>query len=57
LLVLYIIIHSQMSGTPEVGKDLSIIVNFQNPYNFILNNVQIRLDGPGLIPIKIKNYR
>ncbi|KAG1941462.1 protein-glutamine gamma-glutamyltransferase K [Pimephales promelas] len=45
-----------MSGTPEVGKDLSIIVNFQNPYNFILNNVQIRLDGPGLIPIKIKNY-
>jgi len=57
LLVLYIIIHPQMSGTPEVGKDLSIIVSFQNPYNFILNNVQIRLDGPGLIPIKIKNYR
>ncbi|KAK7124090.1 hypothetical protein R3I93_022257 [Phoxinus phoxinus] len=45
-----------MSGTPQVGKDLMISVDFQNPYNFILHNVQLRLDGPGLIPIKLKTY-
>ncbi|XP_039546432.1 coagulation factor XIII A chain-like [Pimephales promelas] len=45
-----------MSGTPRVGRDLTISVDFQNPFNFILRNVQLRLDGPGLIPTKIKYY-
>ncbi|XP_077100210.1 coagulation factor XIII A chain-like [Siphateles boraxobius] len=45
-----------ISGTPRVGKDLTISVDFQNPYNFILRNVQLRVEGPGLIPIKIRNY-
>ncbi|CAM4720529.1 unnamed protein product [Leuciscus chuanchicus] len=45
-----------MTGTPQVGKVLMISVDFQNPFNFILQNVQLRLDGPGLIPIKIKSY-
>ncbi|XP_067291171.1 coagulation factor XIII A chain-like [Pseudorasbora parva] len=45
-----------VSGTPQVGKELRVIVNFQNPFNFTLEQVQLRLDGPGLIPIKIKNY-
>ncbi|XDV46821.1 hypothetical protein PO909_016653 [Leuciscus waleckii] len=45
-----------MTGTPQVGKDLMTSVDFQNPFNFILQNVQLRIDGPGLIPIKIKSY-
>ncbi|XP_067233801.1 coagulation factor XIII A chain [Chanodichthys erythropterus] len=46
----------KMSGSPRVGKDLTVTVEFLNPYNFMLEKVQLRLDGPGLIPIKIKNY-
>lgn len=45
-----------VSGTPRVGKELMVSVDFLNPYNFILQKVQLRLDGPGLMPIKIKNY-
>lgn len=57
LLLLYIIIHLQMIGTPRVGRELMVSVEFMNPYNFTLQKVQLRLDGPGLIPTKLKEYR
>ncbi|XP_065150830.2 coagulation factor XIII A chain-like [Paramisgurnus dabryanus] len=44
-------------GTPQVGKDLMISVEFLNPFNYILENVQLRLDGPDLIQTKMKTYR
>ncbi|XP_057178198.1 coagulation factor XIII A chain-like [Triplophysa rosa] len=47
----------QVTGTPQVGTELMVNVEFLNPYNFILKNVQLRLDGPGLIKTKLKKYR
>ncbi|KAA0704901.1 Coagulation factor XIII A chain [Triplophysa tibetana] len=47
----------QITGTPQVGKELMVSVEFLNPYNFILKDVQLRLDGPGLIRTKLKKYR
>uniref|UniRef100_A0A8C2EZU8 protein-glutamine gamma-glutamyltransferase n=1 Tax=Cyprinus carpio TaxID=7962 RepID=A0A8C2EZU8_CYPCA len=37
-------------------SEVMISVDFQNPYNFNLQNVQLRIDGPGLIPTKLKHY-
>uniref|UniRef100_A0A8C1ACT4 protein-glutamine gamma-glutamyltransferase n=2 Tax=Cyprinus carpio TaxID=7962 RepID=A0A8C1ACT4_CYPCA len=45
-----------MTGSPRLGKEVMISVDFQNPYNFNLQNVQLRIDGPGLIPTKLKHY-
>uniref|UniRef100_A0A673LLI6 Coagulation factor XIII A chain-like n=1 Tax=Sinocyclocheilus rhinocerous TaxID=307959 RepID=A0A673LLI6_9TELE len=56
LLVLYILIYLQMTGSPMVGKELMVSVEFLNPYNFILQKVHLRIDGPGLIPTKLKYY-
>ncbi|KAI2649300.1 Coagulation factor XIII A chain [Labeo rohita] len=46
----------KMIGTPRVGRELMVSVEFMNPYNFTLQKVQLRLDGPGLIPTKLKEY-
>uniref|UniRef100_A0A673LN04 Coagulation factor XIII A chain-like n=1 Tax=Sinocyclocheilus rhinocerous TaxID=307959 RepID=A0A673LN04_9TELE len=45
-----------MTGSPMVGKELMVSVEFLNPYNFILQKVHLRIDGPGLIPTKLKYY-
>ncbi len=57
VLLLYIIIYLQMTGSPRVGKEVVVSVDFQNPYNFILQKIQLRIDGPGLITTKLKRYR
>ncbi|XP_067291170.1 coagulation factor XIII A chain-like [Pseudorasbora parva] len=46
----------RVNGIPRVGKELMVIVSFQNPYYFVLENVQLRLDALGLIPTRIKTY-
>ncbi|XP_073686810.1 coagulation factor XIII A chain-like [Garra rufa] len=46
----------KVTGTPRVGRDLMVIVSFRNPYNFILKNVQLRLEGPSLMMTKVKTY-
>ncbi|XP_073797469.1 coagulation factor XIII A chain [Danio rerio] len=46
----------KMSGSPRVGSDLLVSVEFTNPYNFPLLKVELRLDGPGLIQTKVKHY-
>ncbi|XP_051970450.1 coagulation factor XIII A chain-like [Xyrauchen texanus] len=47
----------KVTGTPRVGKDFMVSVEFMNPYNFILKDVVLRLDGPGLIQTKTKKYK
>ncbi len=56
-MLLCIIIDLQMTGSPRVGKEVVVSVDFQNPYNFILQKIQLRIDGPGLITTKLKRYR
>uniref|UniRef100_A0A8C1ILH1 protein-glutamine gamma-glutamyltransferase n=1 Tax=Cyprinus carpio TaxID=7962 RepID=A0A8C1ILH1_CYPCA len=56
LLVLYVINDLQMTGSPRVGKELMVSVEFLNPYNFTLKKVQLRIDGPGLTQTKLKQY-
>uniref|UniRef100_A0A672QV69 protein-glutamine gamma-glutamyltransferase n=1 Tax=Sinocyclocheilus grahami TaxID=75366 RepID=A0A672QV69_SINGR len=46
----------KVTGTPRVGKDFMVTVSFRNPFNFILKNVQLRLESPGLILTKLKTY-
>ncbi|TRY89164.1 hypothetical protein DNTS_018077 [Danionella cerebrum] len=43
----------KVSGVPRVGRDLAVTMSFRNPYSFILKNIQLRLDGPGLTLTKI----
>lgn len=57
MLVLYVINDLQMTGSPRVGKELMVSVEFLNPYNFTLKKVQLRIDGPGLTQTKLKQYR
>lgn len=40
-----------------MGEAFIAIVEFQNPYNFALENVQLRLDAPGLLQTKMKSYK
>uniref|UniRef100_A0A671M4K7 protein-glutamine gamma-glutamyltransferase n=1 Tax=Sinocyclocheilus anshuiensis TaxID=1608454 RepID=A0A671M4K7_9TELE len=49
-------IKVNMTGSPMVGKELMVSVEFLNPYNFILQKVNLRIDGPGLILTKLKYY-
>ncbi len=49
--------NPQVTGTPRVGKDFMVTVSFRNPFNFILTNVQLRLESPGLISTKVKTYK
>uniref|UniRef100_A0A8C1BNE7 protein-glutamine gamma-glutamyltransferase n=1 Tax=Cyprinus carpio carpio TaxID=630221 RepID=A0A8C1BNE7_CYPCA len=39
----------KVTGAPRVGKDFMVTVSFRNPFNFILNNVQLRLESPAQI--------
>ncbi|TRY89156.1 hypothetical protein DNTS_018074 [Danionella cerebrum] len=49
-------ISIKVIGTPQVGKNLMITVEFQNPFQFSLQGVQLRLDGPGVMSTKMKEY-
>uniref|UniRef100_A0A8C2PW30 protein-glutamine gamma-glutamyltransferase n=1 Tax=Cyprinus carpio TaxID=7962 RepID=A0A8C2PW30_CYPCA len=46
----------KVTGTPWVGRDFMVTVLFRNPFNFILKNIQLRLESPGLITTKMKTY-
>ncbi|XP_026057540.1 coagulation factor XIII A chain-like [Carassius auratus] len=46
----------KVTGTPQVGRDFMVIVSFRNPFNFVLKNIQLRLESPGLIMTKMKTY-
>ncbi|XP_026093431.1 coagulation factor XIII A chain-like [Carassius auratus] len=46
----------KVTGTPRFGRDFMVTVSFQNPFDFILKNIQLRLESPGLITTKMKTY-
>uniref|UniRef100_A0A672S4K2 protein-glutamine gamma-glutamyltransferase n=1 Tax=Sinocyclocheilus grahami TaxID=75366 RepID=A0A672S4K2_SINGR len=46
----------KVTGTPRVRKDFMVTMSFRNPFNFILKNIQLRLESPGLITTKLKTY-
>uniref|UniRef100_A0A8C1P522 protein-glutamine gamma-glutamyltransferase n=1 Tax=Cyprinus carpio TaxID=7962 RepID=A0A8C1P522_CYPCA len=41
---------------PDSRQDFMVTVLFRNPFNFILKNIQLRLESPGLITTKMKTY-
>lgn len=47
----------KVRGTPEVGSDMVVTVEFTNPLQETLQNVWIHLDGPGVIRPKRKLFR
>ncbi|XP_062043307.1 coagulation factor XIII A chain [Lepus europaeus] len=47
----------KVRGTPEVGSDMVVTVEFTNPLKEALKNVWIYLDGPGVIRPKRKLFR
>uniref|UniRef100_A0A803U191 protein-glutamine gamma-glutamyltransferase n=1 Tax=Anolis carolinensis TaxID=28377 RepID=A0A803U191_ANOCA len=47
----------KVPGEKVVGKDMAVIVEFTNPLKEDLNNVWVRLDGPGLLKPTSKLFR
>lgn len=48
---------SQVRGAKMVGSDMVVTVEFTNPLSETLQNVWIRLDGPGVIKPMRKMFR
>ncbi|KAA0704900.1 Coagulation factor XIII A chain [Triplophysa tibetana] len=46
----------RVSGSPRVDQAFTVIVEFLNVLNFALEDVQCRLESPGLIQTKFKSY-
>ncbi|XP_037392813.1 coagulation factor XIII A chain [Pygocentrus nattereri] len=46
----------EISGTSEVGTDIFVTVSFSNTIGYDLNNVTLRMEGSGLLPLKTKEY-
>uniref|UniRef100_A0A8B9JVM4 protein-glutamine gamma-glutamyltransferase n=1 Tax=Astyanax mexicanus TaxID=7994 RepID=A0A8B9JVM4_ASTMX len=57
-----IIVHNpkltvQVTGSPKVSEEMYVTVEFTNPFKFSLENVYVRLEGPGILSINTKMYR
>lgn len=46
-----------MSGLGKVKEEMMATVEFTNPFNFSLDDVYIRMEGPGVMTPKSKYYR
>ncbi|KAL6490925.1 hypothetical protein MHYP_G00012700 [Metynnis hypsauchen] len=46
----------QVAGSPRVSEEMYVTVEFTNPFKFSLENVYVRLEGPGIMSIQIKQY-
>lgn len=46
-----------MTGSPRVSEEMYVSVEFTNPFKFSLENVDLRMEGPGIMPFKRKQYR
>uniref|UniRef100_H3A727 Coagulation factor XIII A chain n=1 Tax=Latimeria chalumnae TaxID=7897 RepID=H3A727_LATCH len=49
-------LNLKIDGKPELGNQMSVTVEFQNPLKKPLENVSVRLEGVGLMRTKIKEY-
>ncbi|XP_041103827.1 coagulation factor XIII A chain-like [Polyodon spathula] len=46
----------KVEGVPKLNEEISVTVEFTNPLKKNLDNVSIRLEGPGLMKSKVKMY-
>uniref|UniRef100_A0A665URW3 protein-glutamine gamma-glutamyltransferase n=1 Tax=Echeneis naucrates TaxID=173247 RepID=A0A665URW3_ECHNA len=46
----------EVSGGDRVSEEMMVSVQFTNPFTFSLENVYIRMEGPGLMSPKVKYY-
>lgn len=46
-----------MSGEPRVQQEMFVTVSFTNPLDFALQDVQLAMEGPGLMEHKTHYYR
>ncbi|KAG9345794.1 hypothetical protein JZ751_008939 [Albula glossodonta] len=49
-------LHIKLTGVPRVSEETFVSVEFTNPFQFNLENVYLRMEGPGLMPPKHKFY-
>lgn len=47
----------QVSGKGKVSEEMIANVEFTNPFSFNLENVYIRMEGPGMMEPKSRYYR
>nr|XP_021333236.1 coagulation factor XIII A chain isoform X1 [Danio rerio] len=46
----------KVTGSPRVSEEMYVSVEFTNPFKFSLENVDLRVEGPGVLPFKYKQY-
>ncbi|KAI4886316.1 hypothetical protein NFI96_016736 [Prochilodus magdalenae] len=49
-------LNVQVAGFPRVSEEMYVTVEFTNPFKFRLENVSVRLEGPGIMSINTKQY-
>ncbi|XP_036433992.1 coagulation factor XIII, A1 polypeptide a, tandem duplicate 1 [Colossoma macropomum] len=49
-------LYIEVSGASQVGADLYVTVKFTNTVGYDLNDVTLRMEGSGLMPLKTKEY-
>ncbi|XP_077083619.1 coagulation factor XIII A chain [Siphateles boraxobius] len=45
-----------VTGSPRVSEEMHVSVEFTNPFKFSLENVDLRMEGPGIMAFKKKQY-
>lgn len=50
-------ISLQVTGSPRVSEEMYVSVEFTNQFKFSLENVDLRMEGPGIMALKRKHYR
>ncbi|XP_076828889.1 coagulation factor XIII A chain [Brachyhypopomus gauderio] len=46
----------KVSGSPRVDEEMYVTVEFTNPFKFSLEEVYVRVEGPGIMSIQTKKY-
>eukprot|EP00063_Salmo_salar_P036839 XP_014011674.1 PREDICTED: coagulation factor XIII A chain-like isoform X2 [Salmo salar] len=46
----------EVSGLAKVSEEMMVTVEFTNPFKFNLEDVYVRVEGPGVMPPKYKHY-
>lgn len=54
---LHVLCVLQVSGRGKVSEEMIATVEFTNPFSFNLENVYIRMEGPGMMEPKSRYYR
>ncbi|GAA6231224.1 coagulation factor XIII A chain [Lates japonicus] len=46
----------EVSGQPQVNQEMFVTVSFTNPFSFPLENVDLSMEGPGLMGDRTRHY-